>query len=103
MCLAQCLTEESAPMITTLLVDDQRAVRAGLRMRLALEPDILVVGEADTGAKALELAPALDPTVIILDIEMPGMDGITTARLLLAVAPPSAIVMLSLHDDAATR
>jgi DNA-binding NarL/FixJ family response regulator len=90
-------------MITVLLVDDQPAVRAGLRMRLALEGDVLVVGEAESGARALELAPALDPNVILLDIEMPGMDGISAARLLRSVAPNCAILMLSLHDDADTR
>jgi DNA-binding NarL/FixJ family response regulator len=90
-------------MITVLLVDDQPAVRAGLRMRLALEPDVLVIGEAENGTRALELAPALRPNVILLDVQMPGMDGITATRLLRSVAPRSTILILSLHDDETTR
>ena len=90
-------------MITVLLVDDQSIVRQGLRMGLALEPDMAVVGEAESGEKALALAAHLQPDVILMDIELPLMDGITTTAKLRAVAPACAVVILSLYDDARMR
>ena len=89
--------------IRVLLVDDQPAVRQGLRIRLALEPDVEVVGEAGDGGGAISLAQSLRPDVILMDVRMPGMDGISTARALRAVAPESAVVILSLYDDGRTR
>jgi DNA-binding NarL/FixJ family response regulator len=88
--------------IRVLLVDDQPAIRQGLRLRLTTEPDMSIAGEAEDGPAALELAGALMPDVIVLDISMPGMDGFETARRLNDIAP-FAIVMLSLHDDPASR
>ncbi|HWQ14010.1 MAG TPA: response regulator transcription factor [Roseiflexaceae bacterium] len=90
-------------MIRLLVVDDQPAVRAGLRMRLALEPDIEVVGEAEDGAAALAQAARLRPDVVLMDIEMPRMDGLAATAALRAVAPESAVVILSLHDSQALR
>lgn len=90
-------------MISVVLVDDQPAVRQGLRMRLMLEPDITVVGEASTGEQALALVQRLSPDVVLMDVEMPAMDGITTTAALLDVHPQSAVVMLSIHDDVLTR
>ena len=90
-------------MITILLVDDQSIVRQGLRMELALEPDMTVVGEADSGEKALALAAHLQPNVVLMDVELPLMDGITTTAKLRAVAPTCAVVILSLYDDALAR
>jgi DNA-binding NarL/FixJ family response regulator len=72
-------------------------------MRLALEPDLLVVGEAADGAAALPLARDLSPDVVIMDVEMPVMDGIRATSELRAIAPDTHVVMLSLYDDAATR
>ncbi len=90
-------------MIRLLLVDDQPTVRRGLLMRLHLEPDIQIVGEASTGREALRLAQSLAPDVVLMDVEMPEMDGIeATAALRLAVSQ-SAVVILSIHDDAQTR
>ena len=66
-------------MIKVLLVDDQPTVLQGLRMRLGLEPDLVVVGEAEDGQAAIDLVSARSPDVIVLDLEMPGMDGIATA------------------------
>jgi DNA-binding NarL/FixJ family response regulator len=90
-------------MIRVLLVDDQPAVRRGLRMRFQLEPDMQVVGEASTGREALTLAQALTPDVVLLDIEMPGMDGIEATAALRTVVPLSAVVILSIHTDRQTR
>jgi len=88
--------------IRVFLVDDQPAIRQGLRLRLTTEPDLMIVGEAGNGEEAIELAAALRPDVIILDIAMPGMDGFETARRLREAIQP-AIVVLSLHDDATSR
>lgn len=90
-------------MINILLVDDQPTVRQGLRMRLALESDVQIVGEASDATAALELAPVLCPDVVVMDIEMPGIDGLAATRELHTVAPHSAVVILTLYDDAATR
>jgi DNA-binding NarL/FixJ family response regulator len=86
-----------------LLVDDQPAVRDGLRMRLELEPDLTIVGEACDGLEAVALAQALVPDVVVMDVEMPGLDGIEAARQLRVNIPSVAIVMLSIHCDAATQ
>ena len=90
-------------MIRVLLVDDQSVVRRGLRARLQLEPDIQVVGEASAGGEALSLAQTLLPDVVLMDVAMPEMDGIETTVALRKVVPQSAIVILSIHDDAQTR
>ena len=90
-------------MIKVLLVDDQPAVRQGLRMRMELESDLAVVGEADSGLEALNLAQRLGPDVIVMDVAMPEMDGITATEHLREVAPLVPVVMLSIHGDGATR
>lgn len=71
-------------MIRILLVDDQALVRSGFRIILESEPDFEVVGEAATGAEAVELSAQLAPDVICMDVEMPVMDGIAAARQILA-------------------
>jgi DNA-binding NarL/FixJ family response regulator len=90
-------------MIRVLLVDDQPAVRRGLKIRLHLEPDIQVVGETGSGQESLSLSQALAPDVVLMDVEMPEMDGIETTQALRALPSPSAVVILSIHDDVATR
>ena len=90
-------------MIRVLIVDDQAATRNGLRMRLRLEPDIQVVGEASTGAEAMAQAQTLAPDVVLMDVEMPGMDGIEATAALRTLVPRSAIVILSIHNDLQTR
>jgi len=90
-------------MITVLLVDDQATVRLALRARFALEPDIAIVGEAGDGVEALRLAENLRPDVVLMDIEMPRLDGIRATAMLHASLPGSAVVVLSLDDSVATR
>lgn len=90
-------------MIKLLLVDDQPTVRQGLRMRLTLEPDLTVVGEASTAEEALALVQSLAPDIVLMDVEMPGMDGIAATAAVSASARQSAVVILSIHDDALTR
>ena len=67
-------------MIRVVLADDQPLVRAGFRMLLDAEEDIAVVGEADNGAAALDLVRALRPDVVLMDIRMPGVDGLAALR-----------------------
>jgi DNA-binding NarL/FixJ family response regulator len=89
--------------IRVYIVDDERLVREGLRMRLGMERDLSVVGEAVDGESALRDVPSARPDVVVMDVELPSVDGIETARALLAASPGFAVVMLSMHDDAGTR
>lgn len=86
-------------MIKIMLVDDQPLVRQGLRMNLALEPDIQIVAEAGDGQTALDLAKRLSPDVIVMDVAMPGMDGITVTQALRSLVPGSAVVILTMNDE----
>lgn len=90
-------------MVRVLLADEHAMVRRGLRMRLALEQDIEVVGEASSGPEALCLAQALAPDVVIMGVELPLMDGIETTRQLHILAPETAVVILSIRDDRETK
>jgi DNA-binding NarL/FixJ family response regulator len=89
--------------IRLLLVDDQPAVRRGLRMRFALESDLEVVGEAGDATEAILLARALRPAVVLMDVEMPGVDGIAAIAALRQAAPHSTVVIFTLYDHAAVR
>jgi DNA-binding NarL/FixJ family response regulator len=88
--------------IQVLLVDDEPKVLRGLRMRLGLEADIWVVGEAADGATAVDLASLLSPDVVLMDVNLPVVDGITATRELAARVPQAAVVILSLQDDQGT-
>lgn len=89
--------------IKIVLVDDQPQVRQGMRMRLGLEPDLAVIGEAGDGRAALALVPQLKPDVVVMDVAMPGMDGLTATAALRTMAPASAVVIVSLYDNTAMR
>lgn len=82
-----------------LLVDDHALFREGLAGLFAYEEDFEVVGEAATGEEALAAARELMPDLILMDIDMPGMDGIEATRRLLAEMPYAKVVMLTVHDD----
>jgi DNA-binding NarL/FixJ family response regulator len=85
--------------IGVLIVDDQALVRAGFRMILEIEPDITVTGEAANGVQALELAAQLRPDIVLMDVRMPGMNGIEATRRLRADrAAHSRVVMLTTFD-----
>jgi DNA-binding NarL/FixJ family response regulator len=89
--------------IRILLVDDDSNVRRGLRMRLLLDEDLAVVGEAADGAAGVEAVIDLEPDVVILDINMPVMDGVSACQRITGLALPCRVVMLSLQDDDALR
>jgi len=86
-------------MIKILIVDDQAVVRKGLKMQLSLEADLLVVGEAENGRQALEMILTIKPDVIILDLEMPVMDGLSTLEILRKEHPGIPIIILSIHES----
>jgi DNA-binding NarL/FixJ family response regulator len=87
--------------VRVLLTDDHPLVRVGLRTLIDAEPDLEVVGEADNGQDAIALASALMPDVIVLDIQMPRLDGLHATPLLKRVCPLAAIVVLTVYEDAA--
>ena len=82
-----------------LLCDDHAVLRAGLKALLAGERGVEVVGEASDGAEAVEQAISLRPDVALLDITMPGLDGLEAARRIHARAPGVKVLMLTMHDD----
>ncbi|MCA9970043.1 MAG: response regulator transcription factor [Anaerolineales bacterium] len=85
--------------IKLMLVDDHAVVRSGIRMLLQAQPDMEIVGEFESGAEAVAEVPALKPHVILMDVEMPDMNGIEATRLVKAVAPETAVVALTMYED----
>lgn len=88
-----------AEKITVLLADDHSLVRRGFRRLLEDEADIEVVGEAGTGLEAIEMARALKPQVVVIDIGMPETGGIEATRAILKTAPDTGILILSMHEQ----
>lgn len=85
--------------IKIILVDDHKMVRSGLRTLLEQNADMEVIAEATDGRKAVELARELSPDVVVIDISMPGLNGIEATRQILAAAPKVKVVALSMHSD----
>jgi DNA-binding NarL/FixJ family response regulator len=84
--------------ISVLLVDDQALMRRGFRMILEAEEDLTVVGEAADGAAAVELATELAPDIVLMDIRMPGVDGIEATQLILRATPSIRVLVLTTFD-----
>ncbi|MFS8639850.1 MAG: response regulator transcription factor [Symbiobacteriaceae bacterium] len=90
---------EAARPIRVLVADDHAILRDGIRTLLEAQPDIEVVGEASDGVEAVELARQLKPDVVLLDIGMPGMNGIEATRTILQDVPETRVLILSMHDN----
>jgi DNA-binding NarL/FixJ family response regulator len=88
-----------ATRITTLLVDDHTLIRQGVRVLLEAEDDIVVVGEAQDGRQAVEMALRLRPDVVVMDIAMPLLNGIEATRQILDALPKTRVLILSAHSD----
>jgi two-component system response regulator NreC len=85
--------------VRVLLVDDHAVVRAGLRMLLSADPELLIVGEAENGAQGMRMARDLAPDVVLMDISMPDMNGIEATRRIKELCPDVAVLALTMHED----
>jgi DNA-binding NarL/FixJ family response regulator len=90
---------DSPPKITVLLADDHSLVRRGFRRILEDDPGIAVVGEAQDGDEAIQLARRHKPQVIVMDCAMPGTNGVAATRQILQESPNIAVLMLSMHAE----
>jgi len=84
-----------------LICDDHAVVRAGLRLILEMETDFKLVGEAETAEQAFELAARHQPELVLMDITLPGLNGLEAIPRLSAVAPEARVIILTVHDDEA--
>jgi two-component system response regulator NreC len=87
--------------LRVVVADDHAVVRSGLKLILGTQPDIVIEGEAATGEEAVRLAVSLRPDMILLDIAMPGLNGLEAARAIREQAPEVRIVVLTMYDDEA--
>ena len=85
--------------IRVLIADDHDIVRSGLRMLLLAEPDIEIVGEASSGREAVEMALDLRPDVVVMDVQMPDMNGIEATRAIKEQSDDCAVLALTIHED----
>ncbi|MFF3566229.1 response regulator [Nocardia jiangxiensis] len=89
-------------MISVVVADDQTTVRDGLSTVLSLLPDVEVVGEARDGAEAVELVRTLSPQVVLMDLRMPGVDGVAATTAITAAHPGTAVLVLTTYADDAS-
>ncbi len=85
--------------LRVVIADDHPVFRGGLRALLRTDPDLEVVGEANTGTEAVELAEAAQPDVVVMDLHMPGLDGVAATREIVRVSPHVAVLVLTMFDD----
>jgi DNA-binding NarL/FixJ family response regulator len=89
----------TAPLVRVLIVDDQEPFRSAARLVVEMTGGFDVVGEADDGETAVELVDELEPQLVLMDIKMPGMDGIEATRLIMRDHPDVKVVVLSTYDE----
>lgn len=88
--------------IRVLIVDDNAEFRAGLRGLLEVQPDLVVVGEAITGETALAAASRLQPDIILMDLQMPDLNGIEATRQLTSASPHIGVLVMTMSEDDAS-
>jgi DNA-binding NarL/FixJ family response regulator len=86
-------------LITVVLADDHMIVREGFRRLLEVEADLVVIGEAETGRQAVQLAAKLRPAVVVMDIAMPLLNGLEATRQIRKAVPETKVLILSAHSD----
>ncbi len=84
--------------IKILIVDDHAVVRAGVRMLLETDPELVIIGEGENGLDAVRLAAELKPDIVLMDVTMPEMDGVEATRAIKALSAPPAVLALSIHE-----
>src|SRR5437879_12563741 len=87
------------PKITVVLADEHTLARQGFRALLEAEPDIAIVGEAETGRQAVQLAKKLRPDVVLMDVAMPLLNGLEATRQIIKEVPSSKVLVLSSYSD----
>ena len=92
-------TQDSEASLKVIIADDHVLFRAGVKTALSLKKDVRIIGEADNGQQLLHLLKHLEPDVILLDIQMPVMDGITALPEIKKLYPHIRIIMLTMHND----
>lgn len=88
-------------MITILLADDHQIVRQGIRALLENQPDFRIIGDAEDGLEAVQLVKSLNPNILILDLMMPGINGIEVTRQAKKISPQTHIIILSMYSNEA--
>ena len=85
--------------IKLILADDHAVVRSGLRMLLEVQPDIDILAEVETGTDAVKQTRLLQPDIVLMDIQMPGLNGIEATKQIKELAPKTAVLALTMHED----
>jgi two-component system response regulator NreC len=87
------------PKIKLILADDHAVVRSGLRMLLEVQPDIEILAEVESGTEAVAMTRSLRPDIVLMDIQMPGLNGIEATKQIKQLAPDTAVLALTMYED----
>ena len=93
------MSEQKKQPITIVLVDDLAQTRDSIKRLFAFESDFEVIGEAGNGIEGVDVVKKLKPNIVLMDIKMPDMDGIETARILTETIPTTGVIMMSVMND----